>query len=107
MFDDPKKELQELEDQLLAAEKEDTEFQGLSDDILAAYAPVNLDMEEPPIRNFANGYGRNIPQTPVTAKPDATIPVIVEKKPRGLIFLAAAEGLAIAGVAVYWLLNCL
>ena len=124
MFDDPKKELQELEDQLLAAEEkkeesglDDAEFERLYDEILAEFGPkksapepVPAAPEEAPIRNFANGYG-GVVRTPPLPAGDEILPddepVPTEKGGRGLIFLAVVESLAIAGLVMYWVLNAL
>lgn len=119
MFDDPKKKLRELEDQLLAAEEnedfnaeQDDEFQKIYAEVLAEFGPVNEPEQEPPIRNFANGYGRNIqPVTPVAPAPmPEPEPVFEEEEPRpvrervgGLVFLAVLECLILAGLAFFWL----
>ena len=98
MFDDPKKELRELEGQLLAAETKDEET--------GEFYGIPEDPSDPPIRNFANGYGRAVP-----SRPPVTDPVLPEepqkKEPRGLVILACAECVAIAAVAVYWFIRFL
>ena len=95
MFDDPKKELRELEGQLLAAETKDEEtgeFRGIPE-----------DPNDPPIRNFANGYGRAVPSQPEVPAEEPELPAQAPRKdPRGLVILACAECVAIAAVAVYW-----
>ena len=124
MFDDPKKELRELEDQLLAAEEkqpesglDDAEFERLYDEILAEFGPRNSTgtaapaAGEAPIRNFANGYG-GVVRTPPLPAGDAILaddePLPTEKgSNRGLVFLICLEILAVAGLAAYWILNYL
>ena len=121
MFDDPKKELQKLEDQLLEAEinhetaqLNNEEFEELYDKILEEFGPREQSdgapVSDPPIRNFANGYGKAVPAQPL-ADGDEILsddePVVPQKGTRGLVILACLECLAIAGVAVYWLLNWL
>lgn len=124
MFDDPKKELRELEGQLLAAEEEqkaselnDAEFERLYDEILAEFGPKQASGEpapaapEPPIRNFANGYGGVVRNQPIGTDGDEILPdgepVPNEKGSKGLVFLAILECAAIAGLVVYWVLNFL
>ena len=123
MFDDPKKELRELEDQLLAAEEnkeesglDDAEFERLYDEILEEFGPKKSAPETPrvseeaPIRNFANGYGV-VRSQPIGTDGDELLPddepVPTEKGSKGLVFLAILESLAIAGLAVYWTLSFL
>ena len=123
MFDDPKKELRELEDQLLAAESNNEtaelnneQFEELYDEILEEFGPKEesftapLSPSDPPIRNFANGYG-GVVRTPPLPAGDEILPddepVPTEKGGRGLIFLAVVESLAIAGLVMYWVLNAL
>ena len=117
MFDDPKKELQELEDQLLAAEEctevDEEEFQRIYAEVLAEFGSAVVSDQEPPIRNFANGYGRNIqPVTPAVPEPmPVPEPVQGAPEPRqskrervgGLVFLAVVECLIFASLAAWWL----
>ena len=122
MFDDPKKELRELEDQLLAAEEEhktaeldEQEFQELYNEILEEFGPKTQSgdaapVPEPPIRNFANGYGGVVRTPPLPAgdeilADDESVPS--EKGSKGLVLLACLETLAVAALAVYWALNYL
>ena len=119
MFDDPKKELQELEDQLLAAEgRDDTaeldqaQFEAIYDEILEEFGPKEashaapMPPSDPPIRNFANGYGKyqSLGHDGDEILPDDE-PVVPEKSIRGLVILACLECAAIAGLAVYWFLR--
>ena len=116
MFDNPKKELQELEDQLLAAEEypdttdaaeaTDDEFQSIYAELLAEFGPERDAADEVPIRNFANGYGRNlqtihsIPQKPVENIREIPVP----REHFGfLTFLFCVECLALTAVALCWL----
>ena len=120
MFDDPKKELKELEGELLAAEGaqepamlDETEFGALYDEIRAEFAPRN---DEPPIRNFANGYGNAYtpaasaaPAAPKAAPAPAPAP---KKEPRrqrhlGLAFTIFMELAALAVVLGLSLLSLL
>lgn len=74
MFDDPRKELKRLQDELLAAEEEDAVEDDLSDiaDLLEEYTAEDEDYEacfeenyedeydQPQYRNYANGYGAKV-----------------------------------------------
>lgn len=74
MFDDPKKELERLEEQLLAAEEPDDEFERLYEEIFEEFGEKEqttdeeylkgLLTEEPPVRNHANGYGTKTQSAP-------------------------------------------
>ena len=119
MFDDPKKKLRELEDQLLAAEEnekfhaeQDAEFQKIYEEVLAEFGSVDAPEQEPPIRNFANGYGKDFHrpmQKPVEIPVKIPDPEPVQPREHSgfLTFLFCVECLAIAGVAVFWLVNAL
>ena len=123
MFDDPKKELQKLEDQLLAAEMNqetaelnNEEFEELYDKILEEFGPRekrNGTAEppaEPAIRNFANGYGKT-GQTQTLSAGDEILsddePAVPRKGVKGLVFLSVLEIAAIAALAVYWIRHIL
>ena len=111
MFDNPKKELKALEGQLLAAEEaqetamlDEKEFETLYNEIRAEFNPR---VEEPPIRNFANGYGKNfapVPQPEPQPEPQSA-PAQKKRKPKGnggLVFIAVLEVAALAVVGAFW-----
>ena len=110
MFDNPKKELKALEGQLLAAEEsEETamlnekEFETLYNEIRAEFNPRT---EEPPIRNFANGYGS--PYTPAPQPEPQTEPVRKKRRGNGgLGFIVFLELAALAVVGSFWALYLL
>ena len=122
MFDNPNKELQSLEDRLLAVEAEtlvhpapaaeldtfenDDEFQRIYAEVLAEFGPGSSDHDEPPIRNYANGYGKSIHssvQEPVEEfLPEPAAP---REHCGFLAFLFCLECLVFAGVAAFWLVN--
>ena len=121
MFDDPKKELQKLEDQLLAAEinhktaeLNNEEFEELYGKILEEFGPQESSdgapVSEPPIRNFANGYGNAASDRPLPSGdeilPDEE-PAAPKKGVKGLVFLVTLEVLAIAALAAYWVMELL
>ena len=122
MFDDPKKELRALEDQLLAAERnnetaelDNEQFEELYDEILEEFGPKEesdpapMPPADPPIRNFANGYGKGNVHQSLGHDGDEILPddapVESAKGIRGLVILACLECMAIAGLAVYWVLR--
>ena len=121
MFDDPKKELKSLEQELLAAEEvpegamlDEAEFEALYNEILAEYGPQEEKApSEPPVRNFANGYGRTLPPVPgaAPAVPEETPPAPPAAelpKPKGnggLILTICLEAIAIAAVLGLWILS--
>ena len=117
MFDDPNKQLTELEDRLLAEEEvpqsgelDDQEFQALYDEILAEFSSQD---DEPPFRNFANGYGRQpaqAPKAPAAQPVPVPEPAPAPQAPRqkgngGLILTVTLEILAIAAVLAFWVLS--
>ena len=119
MFDDPKKELQRLEKQLLKEEEEEWLDQQLQEaHAMLGDTPAQEDMDatrvfrpvtqEAPVRNFANGYGGQ-PQAPVRQVPVQRTP---EPQPKqkglgGLVVLACLELLGIAAIIGYWVLMIL
>ena len=110
MFDDPKKELKALEGQLLAAEGDpdtamldEKEFEALYNEIRSEYNPRTV---EPPIRNFANGYGRSCAPRPAPAP----APAPKSRKQTGnggLGFVLFLELVAITVVLGFWALYLL
>ena len=115
MFDDPKKELEELECQLLAAEEvpenamlDEQEFEALYNEILEEFGPRD---DEPVVRNFANGYGGTVPQPERHEQPSA--PVTPQEAPprnkskgnRGLVLTILAETAAIGAILTLWALS--
>lgn len=114
MNENPRKE---LEDQLLAAEMNhetaqlnNDEFEKLYDEILEEFGPADIPgmtTSDPPIRNFANGYGKGAPSQPshIPEPPAAQEPPVRRKGVKGLVILLCLELAAIAGLSVYWALN--
>lgn len=112
MFDDPKRELKRLEEQLLR--EDDTEW--LDREIAQAYDLLgdNVDMDatqvfrEPiPVRNYANGYD-SAPDIYSYADTADTAPVeSVNRRIGGLLLLAAVETLGIATILAYWVVQIL
>ena len=107
MFDNPKKELKALEGQLLAAEEaqetamlDEKEFETLYNEIRAEFNPR---VEEPPIRNFANGYGN--PRAHATQSAPQTAPAQKKRRQKGnggLGFIVFLEIVTMAVVGGFW-----
>ena len=115
MFDDPKKELNRLQRELLEEEEAyEEEYRSeedwLDDEIAEAKAMLGMDEEEeePEIyRNYANGYGRQQPRpaprqeyVDVADEEEEELPPLDDTRgQRILTFLLVAGILAVAG---YW-----
>ena len=103
MFDDPKKELQELEEQLLALEP-DEDFERFYEDIYSEFGeePMedNARMQdlkvEPPKRPHSNTYS--------DSKRYAA-PVKKDNSIRNLTIIACLETAAIVGIVLWWVLR--
>ena len=119
MFNDPKNELNALEGRMLAAEAQqepamldEKEFEALYNEIRAEFAPRSA---EPPIRNFANGYGKNYAPAayaaprpaPQYAPAPAPVPEPRKKRNVGLGFLIFLEIVALTAVLGFWALYLL
>ena len=103
MFDDPKKELQRLEEELLKFEQKDDEFEQFYQDIFSEFGePEESRAAAPAPRKSANT-PRNMTYTDVpravAAKP--------KKSNKGLVILLCIEIAGIAGIAGYWLMKLL
>lgn len=122
MFDDPKKELERLEEELLAADNKDDEFERFYADIFDEFGaqpkaekPAAQPLKEG--RNYANGYGtrpeKAAPRKEETAEDyqdtdRRSVPVRKKKKGNGgLVLLAILECLGIIGVVLWWVLRIL
>ena len=108
IFDDPKKDLEQLEKQLIAEEEWfrqelDSAKRMLGDKPAPTKkkpAPKSTPAQgSAPVRNYANGYG----EEPKTSKKSPKA-VKKEKSNKGLIILAVCETLGIVGIVAYWLL---
>ena len=107
MFDDPKKDLEYLQEQLLR-EEEWFQRELESAKVMIGDAPrKNTKKPQPqrtnpapkaPVRNYANGYGE---KTPAADKRETAKP---RKGIGGLVALAVVETLGIVGVVAYWML---
>ncbi len=103
MFDDPNKELADLQAQLEAQEEW---FQRELDSAkrMIGQEPERKAAPAAPVRNYANNYGKQ----PVRKAYVPDIPEIQEEEPpkkkgvRGLVILASLELLGIFGILGYW-----
>lgn len=116
MFDDPKRELKRLEEQLL--KEDDTEW--LDRELAQAYDLLGEDVDmdatqvfrEPiPVRNYANGYDNapdiyNYADNYVDTADTAPVENL-NRRIGGLLLLAAAETLGIATILAYWVVQIL
>ncbi len=118
MFDDPKKELQRMEEELFAAEYEEEAESGGEperdgEDWLQQVKDL-LGEEEPPIRNHANGYGphsrNHDPDLGRAAIADEELDerrAVFAEEPKkkgagGLVLLALLEVLGILAILWWW-----
>ena len=105
MFDDPKKELQQLEEQLLALEP-DEDFERFYEDIYSEFGEEPAD-ENGPMQDLKLETPRR-PQS--NAYSDSTryaAPVKKDNSIRNLTILACVETLGIVAVVLWWVLRLL
>ena len=135
MYDDPRRNLKWLEQELLAEDSLHRDFSKLpnkdyqkDDELLELVDTLIGEAEEPepPVRNFANNYGRPTKgeraarsQAPNRLEESAYVPVKTKKQLRreaklqkkagvnrnikGLVFLAVLETLGILAILGWWL----
>ena len=102
MFDDPKKELERLEEALLQFEQKDDEFERLYQDIFSEFG----ETEEP--RAVApQAKKSNTPRNMTYADTPRAVAAKPKKSNKGLVFLLLIEIAGILGVAGYWLMKFL
>lgn len=101
MFDDPKKELKRLEEELLKADVRDEEFEQFYQSIYEEFGP---EMEETPAPAPVKK-----PQPKKSAYADAPRAVAPKKKKslRGLVILVCLEAAGILAVIGWWMLKLL
>jgi len=119
MFDDPKKTLRRMEQELLAAEREETpepdfgaEFELDEDALLREAKALIGEEEEIPIRNHANGYGtrnyavdfdRTVYDDEEMDEDKALYAEETKTKGiGGLVVLALLEVLGIVAIVLWW-----
>ena len=115
VFDDPMKELEQLQAQLLEQEewfqRELDSAKRMIGDLpearQTAAAPRSVAAAQPPVRNYANNYGAQpvrMHAAPAAIPEIREEPVPKKKGVKGLLVIAALELLGIGGIAAYWLL---
>ncbi len=102
MFDDPKKELQMLEEELLRSEEKDEDFERFYSEIYAEFGDQTQN-------STAAQPHRTQPRKAPAHTPDSRyVPAPPKKKGiRGLVILACLETLGIVGVVLWWVLKIL
>lgn len=120
MFDNPKEQLKQLEDQLLAAEQnKDEKFERLYAELFEEYGPEPKENSNEPIyRNYANSYGRNVqkPVSPQAPQPRRVAPAesytdgrvdnaVPDRSIQILAIVICVELLGIAALAAWWALR--
>ena len=119
MFDDPKKELQWMEEQLLAEKDDDDDFELFYKEILDEFGekePAAAEdtylkdlLDDVPVHSTSGSYGQK-PQNTRNTYADSTryaAPVKKDKSIRTLTVIACLETLGIVGVVIWWLLRIL
>ena len=106
MFDNPKKELERLEQQLLAAEADDEAEDAFCNEEYDE--ALDLLLDEPSYEDDDRGFSRraagfDIDDTPYEMDSDRYVPAPKKKGIGGLLFIAILELLAAAGLIGWWL----
>ena len=101
MFDDPKKELQRLEEELLKYEEKDEEFEKFYQDMFREFGEPEEARAVAPQRSATAPRNMTYSDTPraVAAAP--------KKSNKGLLITLGIEVLGILAVAAYWLVKLL
>ena len=102
MFDDPKKELQRLEDELLKFDHKDDEFEKFYQDIFLEFGETEEPRAVAPQAKKANA-----PRNMTYADTPRAVAAEPRKSNKGLVILLLIELAGILGVAGYWLLKFL
>lgn len=113
MFDDPKKELKRLEEQLLKAEMTDDDFEKFYSEIYKEFGPAssNEDLsKDVPVHKNSNPSGRTQTSRPRNDYADAKRALAPKKKAkgiRGLVITACLESAGIIAIVLWWVLRIL
>ena len=102
MFDDPKKELQRLEEELLKHEQKDEEFERFYQDIFREFGETEEHRAVAPQAKKANE-----PRNMTYADTPRAVAAEPKKSNKGLVILLLIEVAGILGVAGYWLMKFL
>ena len=102
MFDDPKKELEQLEKELLKFEEKDDEFERFYQDIFAEFGEAEEPRAVAPQAKKANA-----PRNMTYADTPRAVAATPKKSNKGLVLLLLIEIAGILGVVGYWLMKFL
>ena len=103
MFDDPKKELQRLEDELLKFEQKDDDFEKFYQDIFREFG----ESEEPHAVAHEVKSPATTPRKMTYADTPRAVAPAKKQSNKGLVILLCVEIAGILGIAGYWLLKFL
>ena len=108
MFDNPDKELKKLEQQLLAAEKPEDDFEAFYQDILQEFGPAS---QTPPARKSSSSKKQS-QKNAYTDQPKKTSKKSSGKKKKkksltGLVVTLCLECAGIVGIILWWLFRFL
>ena len=103
MFDDPKKELQRLEEELLKHDQKDEEFERFYADIFREFG----EPEEPRAVAPKATRSASAPRNMTYADTPRAVAAEPKKSNKGLVILLGIEIAGILGVAGYWLMKFL
>ena len=98
MFDDPKKELQRLEDELLKHDQVDDEFEKFYQDIFREFGEPEEPRAVAPAAKHTDA-----PRNMTYADTPRAVAPAKKKSNKGLVILLCIEIAGILGVAGYWL----
>ena len=98
MFDDPKKELQRLEEELLKHDQKDDEFEQFYQDIFREFGEPEEE------RAVAPEEKKSAPRNMTYTDTPRAVAAAPKKSNKGLVILACCETLGIVGIVAYWLL---
>ena len=101
MFDDPKKELQRLEEELLKHDQKDDEFEQFYQDIFREFG------EPEEARAVAPEEKKSAPRNMTYTDTPRAVAAAPKKSNKGLVILLLIEIAGILGVAGYWLMKFL
>ena len=101
MFDDPKKELQRLEEELLKHDQKDDEFEQFYQDIFREFG------EPEEVRAVAPEEKKSAPRNMTYTDTPRAVAAAPKKSNKGLVILLLIEIAGILGVAGYWLMKFL
>ena len=101
MFDDPKKELQRLEEELLKHDQKDDEFEQFYQDIFREFGEPEEE------RAVAPEEKKSAPRNMTYTDTPRAVAAAPKKSNKGLVILLLIEIAGILGVAGYWLMKFL